>query len=65
MIKKNQVCVPDLVRTNCEDEPPSMEVATQAEEEKLKKEEVKHINKIISYHISYIISNYINKIINA
>ena len=42
-IVQMQVCVPDLVLTNCEDEPPPMEVNEQAaEEEKPKKDEVKH-----------------------
>jgi len=39
-----EVCVPDLVLTNCEDEPPPMEVNEQgAEEEKPKKDEGKMV----------------------
>ena len=39
-----QVCVPDLVLTNCEDDGPSLEVKGQVEEEKLKENEVKPNN---------------------
>ena len=37
---KPQVCVPDLVLTNCEDEEPPSEVKSHADEEKLKSTEV-------------------------
>ena len=36
-----QVCVPDLILTNCEDEPPPLELKGQVEDEEPKKDEVK------------------------